>query len=216
MIKPQVNGEKVKSGLKRAMWLFMALLFVVTGLGVGVYAFWQATHQNNNQSTTSNTSQTQGPACTSDPNLQITGSAASSGKLAGTKLPNFTPTPHITSLSCIDAKAGTGTSTVQSSSTITANYTGAVAATGIIFQSSLDNDGQPFSTALSGVIPGWQEGLLGMRAGGERRLLIPAVLAYGAAGSCQTPDPKDNTKCDKYSIPPNTDLVFDVTILAIQ
>jgi len=178
MNKPELDSEKIKGGLRRAMWLFMALLFLVTGLGVGIYAFWQGTHQNNSSSTTP-AAQTQSPTCASDPTLQIAGSTANSGKLAGTKLVNFTPTSHVPSLSCIDAKIGTGATAVQSTSTITATYTGAVAATGKIFQSSLDNGGQPFSTALSGVIPGWQEGLLGMRVGGERRLLIPAALAYG-------------------------------------
>ena len=214
MKKPNVDGEKIKSGARRAMWLFMALLFLVTGLGVGIYAFWQGTHQNNSSSTTP-AAQTQGPTCTNDPTLQIAGSTASSGKLAGTGLVNFAPVAHISSLSCIDAKTGNGAA-VTSASTITAQYTGAVVATGKIFQSSLDNGGQPFSTALSRVIPGWQEGLLGMKAGGERRLLIPSALAYGPQGSCQTPNPKDSTKCDQYAISPNTDLVFDITVLAVQ
>ena len=73
MNKPELNGEKIKGGIKRAMWLFMALLFVVTGLGVGLYAFWQGTHQNNSSSTT----QTQGPSCSSDSNLRIAGSSSS-------------------------------------------------------------------------------------------------------------------------------------------
>lgn len=205
MKKPELSGEKIKGGLRRAMWLFMAMLFVVTGLGVGVYAFWVNTHQNNNQtspSTAANT-QTQGPNCTSDPTLQFN-SVSGSAKLAGAQLSSFTPTAHTPSLSCVDVKVGTGSQTVQSSSTIVANYTGAVAATGKIFQSSLDNNGQPFSTALNGVITGWQQGLLGMKAGGERRLLIPAALAYGA-------NPPSGA-----GIPANADLVFDITVLAIQ
>ena len=201
MNRSELNGEKIKSGVRRAMWLFMALLFVVTGLGVGIYAFWQGTHQNNSSS--SPTAQTQGPTCTNDASLQIAGSSTSSAKLAGTKLANFTPVAHTASLSCIDAKIGSGTA-VTSASTITAQYTGAVASTGTIFQSSLDSGGQPFSTALSQVIPGWQEGLLGMKAGGERRLLIPAALAYGATAPAGS------------GIPANADLVFDITVLAIQ
>jgi len=186
------------------MWLFMALLFVVTGLGVGVYAFWQGTHPYKPLANTTPSSQSEAPTCTSEPSLQIAGSSATGGKLAGTKLVNFTPVAHVASLSCIDAKVGTGSKSVVSSSTVTANYTGAVAATGKIFQSSLDNNGQPFTAALSGVISGWQQGLLGMKAGGERRLLIPAALAYGAnppAGS---------------GIPSNADLVFDITVILIQ
>ena len=201
MNRSELNGEKIKSGVRRAMWLFMALLFVVTGLGVGIYAFWQGTHQNNSSS--SPAAQTQGPTCTNDASLQIAGSSTNSAKLAGTKLANFTPVAHTASLSCIDAKTGSGAA-VTSASTITAQYTGAVAATGTIFQSSLDSGGQPFSAALSQVIPGWQEGLLGMKAGGERRLLIPAALAYGATAPAGS------------GIPANADLVFDITVLAIQ
>jgi hypothetical protein len=203
MKKPAVDGEKIKGGLRRAMWLFMAVLFLVTGLGVGIYAFWQGTHQDN-ASNTPPAVQTQGPTCKTDPTLKLSGDSSNSGKLAGTQLVNFTPVAHVSSLSCIDTKIGLSGSAVTSASTITAQYTGGVAATGKIFQSSLDNGGQPFSTALSGVIPGWQEGLLGMKAGGERRLLIPAALAYGAnapAGS---------------GIPNNADLVFDITVLAVQ
>jgi len=187
--------------------MFMALLFLVTGLGVGVYAFWQATHSNNSSNQSANTSQTQtatnAPTCVSDPNITFNSSDGKT-KLAGQQLADYTPAAGASSLSCIDVKIGTGSQTVQSSSTITANYTGAVAATGKIFQSSLDNNGQPFSTPLSDVIPGWQTGLLGMKAGGERRLLIPASLAYGAtppAGS---------------GIPANAALVFDITVIQIQ
>jgi len=212
MRKPTVDGEKVKGRLMRAMWLFLALLFLVTGVLVGIYSFWQGTHQNNDQ----NSAQSQGPTCTNDPSVVFNGAGAGGAPLAGQQLANFTPTASVQSLSCIDVKTGSGNQTVQSTSTITANYTGALAATGKIFQSSLDNNGQPFSTQLTGVIPGWQEGLIGMRAGGERRLIIPSVLAYGPQGSCETPNPKDTTKCEKYSIPPNANLVFDVTVLAIQ
>ena len=183
------------------MWLFMALLFVVTGLGVGVYAFWQSTHPPSDSSTNT-AAQTQGLKCSNNPALQF--NVAGATKLAGAQLADFTPMPHINSLACIDAKVGSSGQAVQSSSTVVANYTGAVAATGKIFQSSLDNGGQPFSKALSGVIPGWQEGLLGMRAGGERRLLIPAALAYGATPPASS------------GIPANADLVFDITVLAVQ
>lgn len=203
MRKPEVDSDKIKGGLKRGMWLFMALLFVVTGLGVGVLAFWQATHPAKDQSANS-TSQTQSPTCTRNPDLQIADNTTNSAKLADTKLSNFTPIAHVPSLSCIDAKIGTSGQAVQSSSSVVANYTGAVAATGVIFQSSLDNGGQPFSTALNSVIPGWQQGLLGMKAGGERRLLIPAALAYGA-------NPPSGS-----GIPANADLVFDISILAVQ
>ncbi|MEK7599924.1 MAG: FKBP-type peptidyl-prolyl cis-trans isomerase [Patescibacteria group bacterium] len=123
-------------------------------------------------------------------------------KLQGTPLAGFTPTPTIASLQTIDSTPGTGAE-VKAGQTVTVDYTGAVAATGVIFQSSKDS-GQPVSFPLSGVIAGWSQGIPGMKEGGTRRLLIPANLAYGAnppAGS---------------GIPANADLVFDVTLQSIS
>ena len=54
------------------------------------------------------------------------------------------------------------------------------------------------------VIRGWDQGILGMRVGGQRRLIIPPELAYGSS----TPDPS--------KIPPNGTLLFDVTLLNVQ
>ncbi|HVX39419.1 MAG TPA: FKBP-type peptidyl-prolyl cis-trans isomerase [Gemmatimonadaceae bacterium] len=53
-----------------------------------------------------------------------------------------------------------------------------------------------------GVIPGWEEGLLGMRVGGRRRLIVPPELGYGAAG--------------QGKIPPNAVLVFDMELTGIE
>ena len=122
-------------------------------------------------------------------------------KLEGTQLANFTPVTTIAELQSADLTPGTGT-LVKPGDTVTVDYTGAVAATGIIFQSSLDS-GQPVSFPLANVIKGWTNGVPGMKVGGTRRLLIPAAQAYGAtppAGS---------------GIPANADLVFDITLHAV-
>ena len=121
--------------------------------------------------------------------------------LQGTQLANFKPTASIPQLQAIDTKPGNG-ETVKATDTVTVDYTGAVASTGIIFQSSKDS-GQPVSFPLNGVIPGWTQGLPGMKVGGTRRLLIPANLAYGA-------NPPQGS-----GIPANADLVFDVTLYKI-
>jgi FKBP-type peptidyl-prolyl cis-trans isomerase len=121
--------------------------------------------------------------------------------LQGTPLANFTPQAHIDKLQAQDTTPGTG-ETVKAGETVTVDYTGAVAATGTIFQSSKDS-GQPVSFPLSGVIAGWSQGVPGMKVGGTRRLFIPAALAYGAnppAGS---------------GIPANADLVFDISLYKI-
>lgn len=121
--------------------------------------------------------------------------------LEGKPLADFTPTQEVKGLQKIDLTPGTGDE-VKPGDTITAHYTGAVAATGIVFQSSLDR-GEPIAFSLNGVIKGWTEGVPGMKVGGKRRLIIPANLAYGAnppAGS---------------GIPANAALVFDIELVKI-
>lgn len=172
----------MKVALRRAGWLLLALLFVGTGLGVGVVAFWQATHQEEDSSQVDN--KPRGPT------------------LQGTKLSDFTPIERIDSLQKTDTKTGNGAE-VKPDATVTVHYTGAVAATGVIFQSSLDS-GQPVTIGLNQVIKGWAEGVPGMKVNGQRRLLIPASLAYNA-----NPPPGSG-------IPANADLVFDIILLDVK
>lgn len=122
-------------------------------------------------------------------------------KLEGTKLKDFTPVDKVDQLQKVDLKEGTGQE-VKPGATITAHYTGALANNGTIFQSSHDL-GQAATFSLSGVIKGWTDGVPGMKVGGKRRLIIPAALAYGA----QSP---------AVNIPANSDLVFDIELVAIQ
>ena len=62
----------------------------------------------------------------------------------------------------------------------------------------------PFSFSINNgeVIPGWDQGVLGMKVGGLRRLIIPPSLAYGAARN--------------GPIPPNATLVFEIELLSVQ
>jgi FKBP-type peptidyl-prolyl cis-trans isomerase len=172
----------------------MAVLFVVTALGVGIYAFWVNTHDSNNQ---------QNDNFISCPVKAVTAkqSKTKDGKIQGEKLAGFTPVKHIDYVRCQDLKVGTG-ATAKTTSTVTATYTGALASTGVIFQSSEDS-GTPFTAALNnGVIAGWGAGVPGMKVGGTRRLFIPAQYAYGSQSVA--------------GIPPNSDLVFDITLLAVK
>ena len=84
--------------------------------------------------------------------------------------------PPPTKLVAEDLKPGTG-SVVSVEQTLSVNYIGVSCSTGKIFDSSYET-GQPVSFPLSGVIQGWQQGLPGMKVGGQRLLGIPPELAY--------------------------------------
>ncbi|MCH8919704.1 MAG: FKBP-type peptidyl-prolyl cis-trans isomerase [Chloroflexi bacterium] len=111
------------------------------------------------------------------------------------------PTLTETGLGIIDIETGTG-ETPEAGQTLAVHYTGWLS-DGTKFDSSLDR-GTPFELALGAgqVIAGWDEGLATMKVGGKRRLIIPPELAYGEAGS--------------PSIPPNSELTFDIELLEIK
>jgi peptidylprolyl isomerase len=119
----------------------------------------------------------------------------------GTKLSNFEPRDKVEQLEIIDIEEGKG-DTVPEGAKITAHYTGALCKNGIIFQSSHDF-GDAITFGLDQVIAGWTKGVPGMKVGGWRRLIIPAEQAYGAS----SPAP---------NIPANSDLVFDIELMAIK
>lgn len=79
-----------------------------------------------------------------------------------------------------DLKVGTG-AVVTASQSLTVNYIGVSCSTGKIFDSSYSRN-QPASFPLSGVIPGWQKGIPGMKVGGQRLLVIPPADGYGDQG----------------------------------
>ena len=111
-----------------------------------------------------------------------------------------TPVTASDGLQYIDIHEGCG-ATVAAGATVTVNYTGWVQG-GAMFDSSLNSGRTPFQANLaSGVIQGWQEGLVGMKVGGVRRLIIPPALGYGS--QAQT------------GIPANSTLVFDISLISI-
>ena len=81
-----------------------------------------------------------------------------------------------------DVKVGTGTEAVAGK-TVTVHYTGTLT-DGKKFDSSLDRN-EPFKFQLGrgNVIPGWDQGVVGMKVGGRRKLTIPSAMAYGARGA---------------------------------
>jgi FKBP-type peptidyl-prolyl cis-trans isomerase len=105
-----------------------------------------------------------------------------------------------------DVKIGDG-AVATSGKKVSVHYTGWLSnngAKGAKFDSSVDR-GQPFQFTLGAhqVIAGWDEGVAGMKVGGERTLIIPPELGYGARGAGGV-------------IPPNATLIFDVQLLGVQ
>jgi peptidylprolyl isomerase len=97
---------------------------------------------------------------------------------------------------------GTGPE-AKAGDSVTVNYVGVLYKGGKEFDSSWKRN-EPFTFALGKgqVIPGWDQGVAGMKVGGRRELIIPSELAYGKTGSPPT-------------IPPNSPLVFVVDLLGV-
>lgn len=116
---------------------------------------------------------------------------------------------NITQLVKTDNKVGTGKEAVNNKLVIV-HYTGwlydpkAPQKRGAKFDSSVDR-GQPFDFMLGAgqVIKGWDQGVAGMKVGGQRTLIIPSAMGYGARGAGGV-------------IPPNAILMFDVELLDVK
>jgi FKBP-type peptidyl-prolyl cis-trans isomerase len=104
-------------------------------------------------------------------------------------------------LEITDEVVGTGVEAVAGKN-VTVNYSGTLT-NGTKFDSSYDRN-QPFTFKLGAgeVIAGWDQGVLGMKVGGKRKLVIPPSLGYGSA--------------DLGTIPPNSTLVFEVELLKVE
>lgn len=189
------------SKTNRIISFVLALVFFVTSAGVGLWVLLTEVSKDDEPSPTNQSIINQEPSTVDNTTNQS--NEDQQATLEGTKLQGFDPiTVATTELQKIDTIEGTG-AVVQPGATIVAHYTGAVASTGVIFQSSYDR-GEPIEFSLAGVIKGWTDGVPGMKVGGKRRLVIPAEQAYGAnppAGS---------------GIPVNADLVFDIELVSIS
>lgn len=123
--------------------------------------------------------------------------------------PVAAPSPGVSSMQSVELKAGTGPE-------IAAGKIAVVQYTGWLYEAAApDNKGKQFDSSRSTgqpfrfpvgtgqVIKGWDQGVLGMKIGGSRRLIIPADMAYGDSGAGGV-------------IPPGATLIFDIDLVAIE
>lgn len=122
-------------------------------------------------------------------------------KFGSQSSPTKNPMPQITELKIEDERQGTG-SAVKNGDTVEVNYLGTLL-DGTKFDSSYDR-GETFSFEVGSgtVIEGWEKGLLDMKVGGKRKLIIPSSMAYGDQGV--------------GGIPPNSPLIFEIELVGIK
>jgi FKBP-type peptidyl-prolyl cis-trans isomerase len=112
------------------------------------------------------------------------------------------PTENTTQLQITDEIIGTGAAAATGDS-VTVNYVGSFT-NGTIFDASANHGttGFTFNLGAGQVIKGWDDGIVGMKEGGKRRLIVPASLGYGPN--------------DYGPIPGNSTLIFEVELLKVQ
>jgi peptidylprolyl isomerase len=138
---------------------------------------------------------------TSTNNTATTGSSTPPSTAPTVTVPSG---PKPTTLEKRDLIVGTGAE-ATSGRNVRVQYTGVAWSTGRKFDSSWDRGAEPFSFRLGAgmVIPGWDQGVAGMRVGGRRQLIIPPHLAYGERGA-------------GANIGPNETLIFVVDLVAVE
>ena len=194
---------KISSTLRSRAALGAAALlaaFVIAGCGSGGSS--TITVGNENTADNSLIKAGESKTATSPTNTTASVKTPTSGPLS--KEPTVTPPsgPAPTKLETKELIAGTGPE-AKDGETITVNYVGVLYKGGKEFDASWKRK-ETFSFALGKgqVIPGWDQGIVGMKVGGRRELIIPSALAYGTKGSPPV-------------IPANAPLVFVVDLLGV-
>ena len=136
------------------------------------------------------------------------GATTASPTTTGITDPNAKPADALKELKIEDVKVGTGRP-AEKGDILVLQYTGKLK-DGKVFDSNDKKDATPFAVKLGDgtVIKGWEQGLIGIKNGGERKLSIPSELGYGERGQV-------NMGQTEGGIPPYADLFFDIKVLAL-
>ncbi len=113
-----------------------------------------------------------------------------------------------------DLVLGGGAECLSANPIVTIQYRGMLL-DGREFDSSYER-GAPIVAPLDSLIPGWRQGIPGMKVGGKRRLTVPADLAYSGMAAVQASDAGGSAPSGKILIPPDSTLVFEIELLALS
>lgn len=175
--------EAERKAANRRRLTIALVLIGITAIGVGVWTYF-----GNEDTETASSSTTAPPSSVTPPTppVDVTIAPGTPCVPLADPLPAGAPAfevpvgPPAPDLVTEDLVIGDGDE-VPADASVTVNYVGVSCSTGLIFDESYSRS-EPVSFPLSGVIQGWQDGIPGMRVGGQRLLVIPPDLGYGAAG----------------------------------
>jgi hypothetical protein len=198
--KRQARAARRAYERRRRIRIFETVITIAVVAGIVAFFVTHNPFANNGKSSVHTTTTSSCPAPTATP----------VGPVPALKPPQSPPAVTGTTvdgsqgLKYIDVKVGCG-SAVKAGNTVTVIYHGWLQSTGKLFDSSYLHGGtyQVQNVGQAQVISGWNLGLIGMKPGGTRRLIIPPALGYGAAGQPPT-------------IPANSTLIFDITLVSID
>jgi len=172
-------------------WVGVVVAVLATVALSAAVIIQQVIANQNASQTDQPSSQTSALACT-DSDLEPTYDAPA----------QYIPDKSVTALQTTDLLVGNGQA-AKNGDCLVVKYYGTLASNGVKFDENYtQRTAFAFTLGQGQVIQGWDQGLVGMKVGGERRLVIPADLAYGSTG--------------QGTIPANAALVFDVRLLKIK
>lgn len=184
---------------QRTFALIIALIFLITTLATGAFVVASIISDSKQDPTSETNTGTQNDQSAADSSCAI-GNEPGQETLPAPEV--YKPTGDVTTLDKTDLEVGTGAE-VKSGDCVIAKYYGTLATSGEVFDENFTTDqGLIFQAGVGSVIEGWDQGVIGMKVGGTRRLVIPSDMAYGENGA--------------GSIPPNADLVFVVKIVGTK
>lgn len=182
---------------QRVFALVAALLFLASSIAFSVFVLWEMRNNGDSQSPNEDLTSIQ-EQLEQQSQCQI---GQDSGE-AKTAPEVFRPEGDVTQLQVTDLEQGDGTE-VEAGDCLLVKYHGTLASNGEKFDGNFDEPSVlRVPIGQGSVIPGWDQGLIGMKEGGLRRLVIPSELAYGDQAS--------------ETIPANSDLVFVVELIEIE